>query len=54
MSRNASKIYGTDRVYNYSVCDYIEQLRAQPNIQVMDFPLENGVTLLRHQTVSEP
>jgi hypothetical protein len=48
MARKASKIYGTDRVYNYSVCDYIDQLRNQPNVQVMDFPFENGVTLLRH------
>jgi hypothetical protein len=53
MARKASKIYGADRVYNYSVCDYIDQLRARPNTQVMDFPFENGVTLVRHQIVSE-
>ena len=48
VTRNASGIYGADSVYNYSVCDYIDQLRTQPNVQVMDFPFENGFTLLRH------
>ena len=53
MTRNASQIYGADQVYNYSVCDYIDQLKTQPNIQVMDFPFENGVTLLRHQRIGK-
>ena len=48
VTRNTSGIYGADSVYNYSVCDYIDQLRTQPNVQVMDFPFENGFTLLRH------
>ena len=53
MTRNPSRIYGADQVYHYSVCDYIDQLKTQPNIQVMDFPFENGVTLLRHQRISK-
>ena len=53
MTRNPSRIYGADQVYHYSVCDYIDQLKTQPNMQVMDFPFENGVTLLRHQRISK-
>ncbi|MGJ8605798.1 MAG: class I SAM-dependent methyltransferase [Marivita sp.] len=53
VTRKMSDIYGTDGAYPYSVCDYISTLAAQDNMQVIDFPFEDGLTLVRKTTASE-
>jgi hypothetical protein len=47
MTRFHSPIYGADRKYEFSVCDYITELKQRPDLQVMDLPFENGLTLVR-------
>ena len=47
MSRFNSPVYGKDRKYEYSVCDYITELKQRSDLQVMDLPFENGLTLVR-------
>lgn len=42
-----SLIYGEDRPYTYSVCDYMAELRARDELQVFDLPVESGLTLVR-------
>ncbi len=44
--RKESGIYGADRTYVHTVCDYIEELRTRPDLQVMDFPLADGVAMV--------
>lgn len=44
--RKKSGIYGADRMYVHTVCDYIEELRARADLQVMDFPLADGVAMV--------
>jgi predicted O-methyltransferase YrrM len=45
-----SRMYGEDKTYQHSVVDYIDELKRRPDLQVMDFPLSSGVTLVRHTT----
>lgn len=42
-----SGIYGADRRYLHSVHLYIDELKRRPELQVMDFALDSGVTLVR-------
>jgi len=42
-----SRIYGQDRVYEHTVMRYMDELKKQPDLQVMDFPFDSGVTLVR-------
>jgi len=42
-----TRIYGEDKVYVHSVHTYIDELKCRPGLQVMDFPLDSGVTLVR-------
>lgn len=42
-----SKIYGADTPYVHSVHAYIDELRRRPGLQVMDFALDSGVTVVR-------
>ncbi len=41
-----SEIYGSDRAYVHTVCDYIEELRLSPELQVYDFSLADGVAMV--------
>ena len=52
VTRRVSKIYGADRDYAYSVCDYISTLKSRADMQVIDFPLEDGLTLVRQTTAA--
>lgn len=45
--RQQSRIYGSDRVYKYSVKEFLETLRKEPHLQVFDIPCFDGVTLVR-------
>lgn len=48
--RKASKIYGADKPYVHTVCDYIEELRSRKELQVFDFPLSDGVAMVSRRT----
>jgi predicted O-methyltransferase YrrM len=48
VNQRVSKMYGEDKAYQYSVCKYIDQLRTRKDLQILDLPLENGLTLVRH------
>ncbi len=55
--RMTSRIYGEARPYEHTVVDYIEQLKSRHDLQVMDFHLDSGVTLVRqanHPSSSHP
>lgn len=42
-----SRMYGEDRRYRYSVCRFVDELRADPARQVLDLPFAFGLTLVR-------
>jgi predicted O-methyltransferase YrrM len=42
-----SRIYGEGRAYEHRVRDFIDELKAQPRLQVMDLPFGDGLTLVR-------
>lgn len=44
--KKQSKIYGADREYVHTVCDYIAELRSREDLQVFDFPLSDGVSMV--------
>ena len=48
VNQRVSKMYGEDKAYQYSVCRYIDQLKTRKDLQILDLPLENGLTLVRH------
>jgi predicted O-methyltransferase YrrM len=48
VNQRVSKMYGEDKAYQYSVCRYIDQLKTRRDLQILDLPLENGLTLVRH------
>ncbi len=43
----SSKIYGEARRYTHTVYEYMNELRRRPGLEVMDFPMDSGVTLVR-------
>lgn len=45
--KQTSYIYGKDKPYEYSVVDYMDELKRRPDLQVMDFDLDSGVTVVR-------
>ncbi|MBC8356653.1 MAG: class I SAM-dependent methyltransferase [Planctomycetes bacterium] len=47
IQRRSSKLYGPDRVYEYSVKDFVDQLKSREDLQVFDLPFANGLTLVR-------
>jgi len=42
-----ARLYGPDRHYTHTVHRYIDELKRRPDLQVMDFPMDSGVTLVR-------
>jgi hypothetical protein len=53
----SSKMYGEDKRYVHSVHLYMDELKRQPRLQVMDFPFDSGLTLVRRTasgTVAAP
>jgi len=42
-----STIYGADRSYDYSVCNYMSELKQSGDYQVFDIPVTDGLTLVR-------
>lgn len=47
--RRRSSIYGAGREYQHTVCDLIDELRADTRLQVFDLPLGDGLTLVRER-----
>lgn len=50
--RKTSRIYGKDRHYEQTVCDYIGELRLRSDLQVMEFPLASGVALVSRRVAA--
>lgn len=48
----SSKLYGEDRRYTHDVYRYMDELKCRPELQVMDFPMDSGVTLVRRAAVA--
>jgi predicted O-methyltransferase YrrM len=42
-----SGMHGPDRTYRHSVKDYVDSLKRDPQFQVLDLPVADGVTLVR-------
>jgi len=42
-----SRVYGPDRVYEYTVRNFIDTLKKDAGLQVFDLPFFDGVTLVR-------
>ena len=42
-----SGMYGKDKRYVHSVHSYMDELKRRPELQVIDFPYDSGVTLVR-------
>jgi predicted O-methyltransferase YrrM len=49
----SSVMYGEDKCYVHTVHRYIDELKRRPDLQVMDFPLGSGVTLVRRAAAGE-
>lgn len=44
-----SRIYGDDKPYEHRVKDFVEQLRADPALELLSLPVGDGLTLLRRR-----
>lgn len=42
-----SRIYGVDKPYEHTVYRYMAELAQRPDLQMLDFPLSSGVTVVR-------
>ncbi len=47
-----SRMYGPDRLYEHRVKYFIDNLKADPTLQVFDLPFGDGVTLVRKKRTS--
>jgi predicted O-methyltransferase YrrM len=45
--RVAGRVYGKDRAYEHQVKYYLDELKRNPNYQILDFCFGDGLTLLR-------
>ena len=44
--KKISKIYGEEKSYEHTVCEYIKDLRSREEFQVVDFYLSDGVVMV--------
>lgn len=51
MVAGTSTIYGAAAAYQKNVGDYIDELRQDPGLQLLDLPFGTGLTLLRRRDV---
>ena len=42
-----TRIYGDDLAYTHTVCHYMDELRADPQFEVLTFPEGDGLTLVK-------
>jgi predicted O-methyltransferase YrrM len=47
LSNNLSTLYGEDKQYNFSVFEYVDELRASGRYQVLDVNVEHGLSIVR-------
>jgi predicted O-methyltransferase YrrM len=47
MILRSSPIYGRDRLYDVDVKNYLDELRQDPGLQLLDLPFGTGLTVLR-------
>ncbi len=47
LDQSIVKLYGPDRIYQRSVKHFVEQLKTDPKLQVVDLPFAGGLTLVR-------
>jgi len=47
MGRRSSGAYGAERRYEVTVRDYMDELRRNPGLQLLDVPFGEGLTVLR-------
>ena len=50
--RFMSPIYGRDRLYEHTVCVFMDRLRATPGLEVFSLPFDGGLTLVRGRPTS--
>jgi predicted O-methyltransferase YrrM len=51
MRERTSRIYGEDRAYVHSVKRFVDTLKRNPGLQVLDLPFGDGLTLVRSATL---
>ncbi|WP_366845960.1 class I SAM-dependent methyltransferase [Sphingorhabdus sp. EL138] len=47
LSNNLSTLYGEDKQYNFSVFEYVDELKASGRYQVLDVNVEHGLSIVR-------
>ena len=52
--RVSSGIYGEEQRYVHTVVEYMEELKRDRTLQVLDLPVDSGLTLVRRETRSSP
>ncbi len=50
--RMQSPIYGKDRVYEHTVCLFMDRLRETPGLEVLSLPYGGGLSIVRGQPLS--
>lgn len=45
-----TRVYGPEKSYVHDVYKFIDSLRADPQLQVLDLPFSSGITLVRQRT----
>lgn len=53
LNRRESRLYGADKAYRANVGDYLDELRRDPGLQLLDLPFGEGVTVLRRVTPAD-
>jgi predicted O-methyltransferase YrrM len=50
MNERESTIYGTDKKYTMSVRQFVDELKRDPALQVLEIPFGNGLAMVRRTT----
>lgn len=53
-SRVHSRLYGEDKAYTHTVWRYMEELRQREDLEVLELPISQGVTLVRRGQPAQP
>ena len=54
ISLRTTHIYGEENAYDYTVRFFVDQLKRDAAFQVMDFPFQHGLTIVRrHESMSD-
>jgi predicted O-methyltransferase YrrM len=47
-----SRIYGEDKAYEHRVKDFVASLRTDPQLELLDLPVGDGLTILRRRSAA--